>query len=162
MRLYDIAAEIRRLFDAGNESGEVSQDTFDLFSKLNLELDAKVNAICGLIKEWSAEADAATTESKRLAELARVRCRRADSMKDYLMQCLDRLNETRHETSLFKTWIQDNPVSLIPTVEPEELPKKFQRVKIDADVQAAKKELEETGNVPEGFEQKFGRHLRIK
>jgi hypothetical protein len=162
MRLYDIAAEIRDLFVAGEESGEVSQDTFDQFSKLNLALDAKVNAICGLIREWSAEADAAAAESKRLAELSRVRCRRADSLKDYLMQCLDRLNETRHETSLFKTWIQDNPASLVAKVEPEALPKKFQRVKIDADVQAAKKEMEQTGEVPEGFEQKFGRHLRIK
>jgi hypothetical protein len=161
MRLYDIAAEIRDLFIA-DESGEVAQDTFDQFSKLSLAFDAKVNAICGLIKEWSAEADAATAESKRLAELAKVRSRRADSMKEYLMHCLDRLNETRHETDFFKTWIQNNPVSLVPTVEPEELPKKFQRLKLDADVQAAKKELEETGVVPDGFEQKFGRHLRIK
>ena len=162
MRLYDIAAEIRDLFTAADESAEVSQDAFDHFSKLNLEFDAKVNAICGLIKEWSAEADAAAAESNRLAELSRVRSRRADSMKEYLMHCLDRLNETRHETAIFKTWIQNNPVSLTPTVEPEELPKKFQRVKIDADVQAAKKEFEETGAIPEGFEQKFGRHLRIK
>ena len=78
------------------------------------------------------------------------------------MYCLDRLNKTRHETDFFRTWIQNNPVSLVPTVEPEELPKKFQRVKIDADVQAAKKEFEETGEVPQGFEQKIGRHLRIK
>jgi hypothetical protein len=162
MRLYEIAAEIRDLFTAGDEAAEVAQDSFDQFSKLNLALDAKVNAICGLIKEWSAEADAAAAESKRLAELVRVRCKRADSLKEYLMFCLDRLNETRHETALFKTWIQNNPVSLVPTVEPEELDKKFQRVKIDADVQAAKKELEETGVVPAGFEQKFGRHLRIK
>ena len=162
MRLYDIAAEIRDLFTAGDETAEVSQDAFDQFSKLNLELDAKVNAICGLIKEWSAQADAASAESKRLAELAKIRCRRVDSMKEYLMYCLDRLNETRHETDFFRTWIQNNPVSLVPTVEPEELPKKFQRVKIDADVQAAKKEFEETGEVPQGFEQKIGRHLRIK
>ena len=162
MRLYDIAAEIRRLFDCGDESGEVSQDTFDQFSKLNLAFDAKVNAICGLIRELSAEADAAKVESKRLSELARTRCNRIESLQEYLMHCLDCMNETRHETDLFKTWIQNNPVSLVPIVEPEELPQKFQRVKFDADVQAAKKELEETGVVPEGFEQKFGRHLRIK
>src|SRR5579864_2490124 len=159
MRLYDIAAEIRRLFGSGDESGEVSQDVFDQFSKLNLAFDAKVNAICGLIRELSAEAEAAKAESKRLSELAKVRCNRIDSLEEYLMHCLDRLNETRYETSLFKTWIQNNPVSLVPTVEPEALPKKFQRVRIDADVQAAKKELEQTGEVPEGFEQKFGRHL---
>src|SRR5262245_6487569 len=162
MRLYDIAAEIRQMFDAGDESGEVSPDTFDQFSKLNLEWDAKVNAICGLIQELFAFVDAAKTESKRLADLAKVRCRRAESLEEYLMLCLDRLGQTRHETDKFKTWIQKNPISFIPTVDAEDLPEKFQRVVVAPDLQAVKKEFEDTGIVPEGFEKKQGRNLRIK
>lgn len=164
MKLYEIAAGIRATLDRADlETGELSPDAFADLDVLALNLDAKIDGLCGLLRELQADADAARVESKRLAELARVRENHADRLKAYLLDCLRAAGLARHETPTFKIWQQANPPSYVCVVtDPRELPPELQRVTVAPDLAAAREQHKTTGVVPTGFEVKSGSHLRIK
>jgi Gp157 protein len=161
MRLYEIAGELRRLVECCVD-GELSPEQCAQLEALGLALDAKVDGCCGLIREWEAEIAARQAEIDRLKLGIATRQNSIRRLKDYMRDSLTTINQQRHQTALFTVWRQANPTSANCVGEPEQLDRAYQRIKIEADCQAALAYWKEHNECPRGFEIKQGEHLRIK
>ena len=161
MRLYEIAGELRRLVDSSLD-GELAPEQVAQLDALGLALDAKVDGCCGLIREWEAEIAARQAEIDRLKVGIAVRQNCVRRLKDYLRESLSTIDQKRHQTALFTIWRQANPTCADCVTDPAQLDSEYQRIKIEADCQAAHAYWKEHGECPRGFEIKQGEHLRIK
>lgn len=163
VRLYEISHEIRRLLDEATdeETGELTTDAEAALSALSLAFDAKVDAICCVIREQSTLADGLKAEIVRLQKLAAVRSATVDRLKGYVKHEMELLGMPKLETERFKVRIQKNPPSATATMPAEMLPAEFQRVTVTANNSAAIAIWKHTGEAPQGFEINQGTHLRI-
>jgi hypothetical protein len=161
MRLYDIHACIREVFDNLGDEEEIPDGLFETIRDLQAEGDEKLDAIAALVKENKAEAEAMAEEIKWLRQRQQVREKRAERLKQYLMDCLSLLGERKHDTGRFVVRIQANPPSLNCKVEPDAVNPAFQRHRVEVDKEKAMLYYKQTGEVPLDFELVQGQHLRI-
>ena len=98
MSLYTIMYEIENFeFEVDEETGEVVN--FDKLDELEVERDTKIENIGLYIKNLDAESKMIREEEKCLAERRRVKENKMESLKKYLMDCLD---GQKFETSKLK------------------------------------------------------------
>jgi len=71
-------------------------------------LEAKLEGIARLIREWGAKADARKAEAKRLAEAAKADENRADRLKAWAKFCLESQGMTKAEAGPYTFAIQKN------------------------------------------------------
>ncbi|MCM1579165.1 MAG: siphovirus Gp157 family protein [Ruminococcus sp.] len=123
--LYEIAGDYRRLFDsleemeenAGGLTEEIGQAWFDTLEGMEDELTEKAENIVKYIKNLSAEAEALKGEKKRLESRRRAKEKRAESLKKYLINCMETAGYRKLETVSGAVSVRDSPESVELTDE---------------------------------------------
>lgn len=169
--IFDVAAEIRAVLDrADPDTGELPVEFDELISGLGLSLDAEIDSLLNAAKAFElhaavpgAQAEQHEAEAKRLRALERTRRNKAERCRQRVFDALALAEIKKHETPHHLVWLQDNPPALEFTAgDPELLAEHLQRWKCEPDKKLALDEYKATGTVPEGFELKHGRHLRVR
>ncbi|MEM1128778.1 MAG: siphovirus Gp157 family protein [Bacteroidota bacterium] len=145
LSLYEIDARLRdfetALIEAG---GEITPELEATYADL-LEMRAdKVEGYIAVIRQAEVTAAAIKEEEQRLGRLRKTQENIARRLKERLLVAMMERGETEHQTTLGKVKLQTagkRPVAL--RVEPEDLPARFQRIKIDADKRALAEALEQ-------------------
>ena len=161
--LYAIADQyvgiIDRLIDGG---GEITPELQGELDAITDAFEGKVERVALYTRNLIGLAEAAEAEAKRLTELAGVRKRSADGLKGYLMEQLQRVNQTKVVTPLAVVRIQKNSRPSIQWFGPPQLiPEPYRRVTITVDGTAAYEGWKRDGMLPDGFVIETGEHLRI-
>ena len=164
MKLYELPpiwAEITRQIDEAE--GEMSPEVEAQLDALELELEAKVRGICGLIRESLGEAEAIQEEIDRLGGLEHAATNNAARLKKYLLENFTRMGIDRVDAGIFKVSVCANGR---PSIEwegdMEPLPDCYRVVKESVNYQLAYEHLRASGVLPPGFTVTRGRHLRIR
>lgn len=162
LTLYQITDEyqavIDRLLEAG---GELTPEFSAELDAITDAFAAKVEKVALYTRNLEALADAAAAEAKRLHELASSRQHTADGLKRYLLEQLDRVEQTKVVTPLAVVRVQKNSRPSIRWFPETDPPEGFVRVVRSVDLQRAYEVWKAGTPLPEGFSVEEGRHLRI-
>lgn len=129
-------------------------------------LEAKLEGIARLIREWTAKADTRKAEAKRLTEAAKADENRADRLKAWTKFCLESQGMTKAEAGPYTFAIQKNggvaPISFV-TEDVEQWPVDYLVTRVDID-RSKVREFLAAGNHLEGLAVmgERGTSLRIK
>lgn len=162
--LYQIANDYLECF-IEDENGEFSPDVAERLDALEADFTVKAENVCRYIRQCNADSEAFALEAKRLQLHAQIAANKADRLKDYLKESMERTGLTKCDTELFKLWIQRNGVPSVTLAEgmtPGMLPKEYQRLKIEADAKKIGDDFKAGKPMPEGVTAAIGFHLRIK
>lgn len=141
MTLYEINEEIQKLISESidPESGLVDESKISYLDQLNIQRNDKILNIGCLIKDWTAEMEAHKVEESKQRQKKLLLEKKIERMKSWLEMNLEvgkHIKDSRIDISLRKT-----QQSLKLLVEPNQLPTKYQRKKIEADKIRLKKDL---------------------
>lgn len=162
LSLYELTTETAALLDAIEDAGgEITPDVQARLDALGTALPAKANALCQVIRHFQARATALDLEAMRLSEAAARDEAEAKRWKDYLHKCMTLAGQRKVSTDLFGVSVCKNSVPSITWDSTNPLPERFRRVKVEVDIAAARQELKDTGELPEGFAVVHGSHIRI-
>lgn len=156
--LYEINNEleqaINKMFlEVDEETGEVSQETIDLISELQMQKDEKLDNIGAYIKNLMADVKAMKEEEKALKTRREIKERKIERLKDYVSGIL---NGEKWEKSSRVSFTFRSSKSVI--IDNEDLiPNEFMKEKIERspDKTAIKKAIEDGQEVK-------GSHIEIK
>lgn len=135
MRLYLIDQELRLLMnrlveETDAETGEIPEDLYaDVERFLTLKEDKLLDVACAL-KERRVERDAVKGEAKRLAERAQRLDTQCDKLEKLLLQFIP-VGHCPRDERVAVSWRKSTRVDV--EVEPELLPKEYQRWTVAAD-----------------------------
>jgi len=123
-----------------DDPAEVAQATAELEALINAEADnrkaveAKADAWCWAIDHIRAQAIARAEHARRLTELAKAAEHQAEVLQDRLIGALQKVapDETTWTLPEHKITSRKSTVVVVDC-EPENLPKQYQRIKIEAD-----------------------------
>lgn len=165
--LYAIHADLQALEsiidDTGGELTEDAEAQIQAwFAECEGKLADKADAYAQLIRVLDLKASIAREEAERLTALSAARCKAADNLKDRLKVVMQMHGLKKLESERFKFTVANNGGLLpIEVLDPSELPKEFQRIRIEADGVAIRNSIT-AGVVPHGVVVKErGTHLRI-
>jgi hypothetical protein len=166
MTIYEITDELSALTAQIMEAdGEVDEATNARFDELLGERDRKADAYIALVKNHEAEATAYMAEAKRLTTRAQTAGLVASRLKDRLKTSMALLGEDEIKGRLGTVRLQRSVSKSIEVlVEVDDLPKRFQRVKTEADKLALKVALAEMDGDAVRFAKEVvteSRHIRI-
>lgn len=144
MKLYDINQELQTVQTmleewALDHDGDITD--FPLSENLaGVEMDRenKLLSIACVIKGYEAEAEAFASEIKKLADRKKSAQSKADSLLAWLEMNVT-IGEKLADSRAVISWRKSEVVNII--CEPELLPEKYQRVKVEADKAAIKESL---------------------
>lgn len=166
MNLYQIDAELaeieQAIIDAG---GEVTEETEAKLHEILDSREDKVDGYIAVIKSNLAIAKAFKVEEDRLKANRTARENTAKRLKERLYESMRQHGDTELVGNLGKAKIQNNggkvPVEVLADVD--SLPERFQRVTVDADMDAIRDALESQDESVLQFAQmgEKGTHLRI-
>ena len=139
---------------------EVIADIVCTLDELYTAIDAKRENYCKLIRSATADAKALRAEAKHLVERAKRQEALAAHLKDTLQFEMMSTGEVTSTAGLFKLRISKSPVRVELSVEPELLPKCFQKVAVSPNTNALRQALKD-GDVIPGANLVQGTHLRI-
>lgn len=159
-RLYEIAPEIQKIFDAVDD-GELSPGDFQKLTELNEVLERKALNIACLVKNYMAEADAIDAEIKRLKERKDAASNKAERLKEYLAKNIPE-GETYQDARAKISWRKSTSVDVADECI-EDLPKQYKTVKVivSPDKRLLKEALE-SGKKFEGVELVKRSNIQIK
>lgn len=163
MRLYDIAESILSIL--GEEDAELTPESEQALAALEMEFEAKAEAILKYRQGLQAEYEALCSEADRLKKNACQRLAKSERLKDVLYREMKRINVPKLRTQTFSASICKSP----PKVEVEDVdalpdflinttiePKKSEILRHWKEVEGAKANLMACGvTITEG------EHLRI-
>ncbi len=128
MNLYEINNEIYSLID--EETGEIAD--LDIFEKLNMQRDEKIESIGLWIKNLLSDAEAIKAEETKLTARRRAAENKANGLKQYLsnilcgqkfqtprLQCTYRKSTSVQTDDGFVGWAKDNAPEYLKIKEPE-------------------------------------------
>lgn len=99
MKLYELTEQYASLLELA-EDGDIPEDVFeDTLEALSGEIDDKIDGVCGVIKNLSADADALIAEATKLGERAKAKAKRCERLEGYLSDMLQKLGRTNFENS---------------------------------------------------------------
>jgi hypothetical protein len=168
MRLYELPHAIRAIEAMIEEAeGELTPETEALLTQHEAEFERKAEWIALMIREALADAASVKAEEDRVAELLgnrrRAFERRADGLKRYLHDCMTAMSRHKIKGELVSLGIQRNSApSLTVGVDPQLLPKRFQRVVTSPDSRALAEAHKAGETLPAGVTAEYGTHLRIR
>ena len=148
--LFDISEDLLALYERLEELGgdvsapEVEQEIEAWFEHLGHERDQKLDNYAALIRELEARAKARKAEADRLAARAHRDTEHAKYLKQRLVLFFQKHHLRTVETPRYRLTIQRSggKTPVVLHAEPEALPPDFQRVKINADLNAIREALE--------------------
>lgn len=149
--LYELADGAERIIEMmdrtdGNEAMMTAEDIAAneaFLDGLRTEADGKADGYARTIREFEARAKARREEARAMAELAASSERSAESLKRFVMFCMDRLGTKQLGDTGLRLCVQANggkqPVDVF--VEVDKIPERFIRTKAEADKDAIRDAL---------------------
>lgn len=163
MTIYEITGQYKLLENAMalNPDDESLQAEFD---KIEDAIEVKADNYAKVIRNLQADVEAIKTEEKRLYDRRKVIENNIKSCKNNLMWSMKQTGKEKFKTELFSFSVAKNggKAPLVVDVPPAELPAELQSVTIDADKDALRKYIEETGDLSYGHFEDKGEHLNIR
>jgi len=138
LKLYEIPVAYRVLMDSIDETGELTPEIEAKLAELEGNIEDKVDSICALVREATADAEAYDAEAKRLQDRKRAAANRAESLKRYLQQNMEVLNIPKVKTPRFTASLGTASRPSIRWTGPvEAIPESLRKVEIKFDGTAA-------------------------
>lgn len=163
MNLYEIVEEVAELLTDTDDEGELAHGVEQQLDRLQMQFDAKVEALCGVVRNCEAEEKALKEEASRFSKRAQTAERCKDRVKAYMKSALEQLGVDKMTAGRFKVAIQLNSVpSTTFAGDPKTLPAEFQRVTVEADRTALVDAWKDGKLLPDGVKVEKGTHLRIR
>ena len=165
MNLYDITESLMKL-QLLLEDPEVDQQLVeDTIKDYTEELEVKADGYARVIKNLEGNMDALDKEIKRLQAKKKTCQNGIDRLKTNLFDSMKELKKSKIQTELFTIAIQKNggkaPV-ILDVKGTEELPDELVRIVEEPDLEAIRKQIEETGSCKYAHLGDRGESLRIK
>lgn len=153
MNLYELTQAQRELEEKilgtmDEETGEIpANEELDAQAEaLGLAIDAKIDGVARMIRNWTSDAEAWRNEEKRFSDKRRAAENRIKHIKLYAKSCLEGAGLDKLKTSLFTVAIQKNggvaPLNLCVDLDPKTLPERFQKITVEANSPAIREALE--------------------
>lgn len=169
MRLYDIAADYRRLqdmLDAAGTPDEMRQTLIDTLESLSGDFEDKVENMAALIAEYKATIEGCAAEIQRLTA-KKLRAENAiDSIKKYIMAEMQFAGIQKVKAGTWQISIAKNggkaPIVWDDDIEPEDLPEKYRSISYKIDTAAVRDALEAGETLDFAKLGERGESLRIK
>ena len=171
MNLYELTKEAEALealiIDSADENGEIiGTEQLDAWGdEIGLALDAKLDGIARLCRNWSAEAGAIKAEEARLNAKRKALENREKALKAYAFRCLELAGLDKLKTCLFTVAIQANggvaPIE-VDQFDPAEWPARFQIVEARPKMDEIRIALESGEKLEFARIGERGRSLRIR
>ena len=158
--LDSIETEQPRLEIAGLKPEEVIAELESTLTDLFDSIDRKREGYIHVIRGATADAQALRAEAKHLLTRAKRQEKLAEHLKASLQFDMMSKGEVTATAGVFKIRVSKSPVRVELTVEPELLPKCFQKVAVSANTNALRQALKD-GDVIPGANLVQGSHLRI-
>ena len=134
------------------------------FNKIQDEIEVKADNYAKVIRNLTAEVEGLKAEEKRLADRRKVIENNIKACKDNLMWSMKQTGKEKFKTELFSFSVAKNggKLPLVIDVPATDLPAELQSVSIEADNDALRKYIEETGDLSYGHFEDRGEHLSIR
>ena len=133
-------------------------------AKINDDIEIKADNYAKIIKNIEGDVNAIDVELKRLQTVKATKMNAVKRLKENLMYSMRETGKTKFKTELFSFGVQKNggkaPIEL--TVAPEDLPEELRRVKYEANNEAIREYIEETGDLSYAVIKDRGEHLSIR
>lgn len=169
MRLYDIAADYRRLqdmLDAADTPEEMRQTLIDTLESLSGDFEEKAENMASLVAEYEAMAEACRAEALRLTFKAKRAERAIESIKRYLKAEMEFTGQRKLQAGTWQISIAKNggkiPIIYDETIPPEKLPEAFTLTSVQIDKDAVRNALEAGEALDFAKLGERGESLRIK
>lgn len=169
MRLYDIAADYRRLqdlLDSAETPAEMRQTLIDTLESLSGDFEDKVENMAALIAEYKATIEGCRAEIARLTGKAARAENAIDSIKKYIMAEMQFAGIQKVKAGTWQVSIAKNggkaPIVWDDDIEPEDLPEKFRSISYKIDTAAVRDALEAGEALDFAKLGERGESLRIK
>lgn len=163
MNIYELTGQYKLLETAialNPDEDELKEE----LAKINDDIEVKAENYGKIIRNLESDVLAIDAELKRLQTAKNAKVNAVNRMKENLMYSMKETGKTKFKTKLFSFGVAKNggvaPLEL--TVKPEELPKEFQKVTIEADNKALRDYINETGDLSYAVLKDRGEHLNIK
>lgn len=110
MKLYEYAEEFGTLFDSLDEMDgeEMEQAWFDTLESIEAEFEDKAENLIAFIKELNGQAAVLREQEKAFAERRRVKERRAERLKKYLLDCMNTVGRKKIDRPLGCASVRNN------------------------------------------------------
>ena len=153
MNLYELTQAQRELEEKilgtmDEETGEIpANEELDAQAEaLGLAIDAKIDGIARMVRNWTSDVESWKAEEKRFADKRRASENRIKHIKLYAKACLEGAGLEKLKTTLFTVAIQKNggvaPMNLCVDLDPKTLPERFQKITVEANSPAIREALE--------------------
>lgn len=164
MNLYELT-ESMLVVQELLESDEFDEETLaDTLEAVEGEYEYKLENYCKVIKNLEADVEALKNEAKRLTDKKKSLENNIDRLKKAMFDSMKSTNTTKVKGSVFTIAIQKNggKAPIIVDVPVSQLPDDLVRIKEEADSEAIRKYIEETGDITYAHIGERGESLRIK
>ena len=163
MNIYELTGQYKLLENACLLNEDDRALEFEL-AKIDGALEDKAENYAKLIKNLEAEKVGYETEAKRLSDRAKAIDRNIKSLKANLLWAMKETGKDKIRGKLFTVGVAKNggkqPLTLdVPVID---LPEEMQKVTIEADNDAIRKYIEETGDLSYAHFEDRGEHLSIR
>lgn len=145
----------------------LNEDSVELqaeFEKIKDDIKVKADNYAKLIKNLEAEVEGYEKEAKRLSDRAKTISNNIKALKANLLWSMKETGEEKFKTDLFSFAVTANggKVPMVIDVDPEDLPEDMQVINVEADKDALRKYMEDTGDFTYAHFEERGEHLRIR
>lgn len=164
MSLYEIASDLYTVINDGlifdEDTGEIVWDGENL-GELQATFDDKAEAVAMFVKNLEADAEAIKAEEQALKKRREVKERKADRLREYLLECLDVNGLSLVDTP--KARISTRRSTYVNVTDDGKVPESFRKVKTveSIDKTAIGKALK-AGDEVDGCELAERRSLQIR
>lgn len=119
MSLFQLSDDFKELYNQlddidmeSTEGAELFEAFADTLEGIEMEFDEKAEKIACFIKDLNYEASAIKAEKQALDKRQKAKEKKADQLKRYLMNCMDRVGKQKIERPLASLSIRNNAESL--------------------------------------------------
>jgi len=158
MRLYEIVDEVLLAYQEIDEENSTGKE---LLEHWQAEFTYKLENCAKVVRNLMAQEEALRNEGQRLLGRAQTAKRRAQGLKEYVQNQMERVGLKKTKAGLFSFNIQKSPMR-IEIIDEGLVPKDFwSRTQVIFDKKGIGEHVKETGEIPEGVSIHQGTHLRI-
>jgi hypothetical protein len=164
LKLYQFPVEMAAILEAA-EDGELTKEQSEALDALWEQFPEKLASCVSAIKHQEMLEERCQDEITRLRAVKAVLTNRVNSLKMYVLRCMAAAGVEKVETHLGTVSRCDNSRPAIRWDDSYgEIPSRFRKTEIvvKLDSEAARREYDRTGKLPDGFIVELGEHLRIK
>jgi len=163
MKLYEIPSELRVIeAQIADADGELTPELEAALDALETQFEEKAEYLALLIREAQVEADAYKAEETRLRDRRRAAENRADRLKRYVHEQMQRMGKDKVRGQLASLSVVANSRPSVVWAEGVEIPDAFSRIKRELDANAVLTHVGIYGEPPEGATLVQGTHLRVR